>query len=109
MSNRRSLVTGGGFIRSHLVRQLLEKGDAMWFVKRSKGFGDSIIWRSIQMDAEKSDFNLVNFEGIRTIFAEVAKHDVEVVVYTSTESILTGNARRNKLVDAAAERRLNEM
>ena len=30
-------------------------------------------------------------------------------MYTSTESILTGNARRNKLVDAAAERRLNEM
>lgn len=29
-------------------------------------------------------------------------------MYTSTESILTGNARRNKLVDAAAERRLNE-
>lgn len=60
MSNRRFLVTGGGgFIRLHLVRQLLEKGDtvrvpelpdvplpanveavcgsicdAMWFVKR---------------------------------------------------------------------------
>lgn len=61
------------------------------------------------MDAEKSDLNLVNFEGTRTIFAEVAKHDVDVVVYTSTESILTGNARRNKLVDVAAERRLNEM
>ena len=58
---------------------------------------------------KKSDFNLINFEGTRTIFAEVAKHDVEVVVYTSTESILTGNARRNKLVDAAVERRLNEM
>lgn len=58
---------------------------------------------------KKSDFNLVNFEGTRTIFAEVAKHDVEVVVYTSTESILTGNARRNKLVDAAAERGLNEI
>lgn len=58
---------------------------------------------------KKSDLNLINFEGTRTIFTEVAKHDVEVVVYTSTESILTGNARRNKLVDAAVERRLNEM
>ena len=29
MSNRRSLGTGGGFIRSHLVRQLLEKGDTV--------------------------------------------------------------------------------
>jgi len=48
---------------------------------------------------EKGDFNLVNFEGALTIFAEVAKHDIEVVVYTSAESILTGNARRNRLVE----------
>ena len=61
------------------------------------------------MDAEKSDFNLVNLEGTRTIFAEVAKHDIEVVVYTSTESILIGNALRNKPVGATVERTLNEM
>ena len=57
----------------------------------------------------KSDFNLVNFEGTRTIFAEAAKQDLEVIVYTSTESILTGNARRDTLVDAAVVRKLSEM
>ncbi len=137
MSSRRSLVTGGGgFIGSHLVRQLQENGDIVRVLelpdvplpenvevvrgsicdsyavhKAFKGVqrvyhlaANPNLWTK-----NKSDFNLVNFEGTRTIFAEVAKHDIEVVVYTSTESILTGNTRWNRLVDATVERTLNEM
>ncbi len=33
----------------------------------------------------------------------MAKHDIEGVVYTAAESILTGNIRRNKLVSATLE------
>lgn len=33
----------------------------------------------------------------------MAKHDIEVVVYTAAESILAGNTCRNKLVDASSE------
>ena len=137
MSSRRSLVTGGGgFIGSHLVRQLQENGDIVRVLelpdvplpenvevvrgsicdsyavhKAFKGVqrvyhlaANPNLWTK-----NKSDFNLVNFEGTRTIFAEVAKHDIEVVVYTSTESILTGNTRWSRLVDATVERTLNEM
>ena len=33
----------------------------------------------------------------------MAKHDIEVVVYTAAEPILTENTRRNKLVGAILE------
>lgn len=137
MNNRRSLVTGGGgFIGSHLVRQLQENGDMVRVLELSdvplpadvevvrgsicdthavrKAFKG--VQRLYHLAAnpnlwapKKSDFNRVNFEGTRAIFAEAAKHDIEVVVYTSTESILTGNARRSRLVDADVERVLSEM
>ncbi|WMJ09064.1 NAD-dependent epimerase/dehydratase family protein [Nitrosomonas sp. sh817] len=137
MSNRRSLVTGGGgFIGSHLVRQLQENGDIVRVLelpdvplpanvevvrgticdphvvrKALKGVqrlyhlaGNPNLWAQ-----KKSDFNRVNFEGTRTIFAEAAKHDLEVIVYTSTESIVTGNALRNVPAFSALECQLNEM
>lgn len=110
MSSRRSLVTGGGgFIGSHLVRQLQENGDIVRVLelpdvplpKNVEVVRGSIcdsyavhkavkgVQRVYHLAANpnlwtknKSDFNLVNFEGTRTIFAEAAKHDIDVVVYT---------------------------
>jgi len=32
------------------------------------------------------------------LLSGIAKHDIEGVVYTSAEQILTGNARKNRLV-----------
>ena len=137
MSSRRSLVTGGGgFIGSHLVKQLQENGEiirvlelpdvplpATVEVVRGSICDADVVRKALKgvhrvyhlaanpnlWALRKSDFNLVNFEGTRTIFAEVAKHDIEVVVYTSTESILTGSAHRNRQVDASVERTLSEM
>lgn len=137
MSGRRSLVTGGGgFIGSHLVRQLLQNGDIVRVLElpdvplpsnvevvRGSICDANVVRKALKgvqrlyhlaanpnlWAAKKSDFNRVNFEGTRTIFAEVAKHDIEAIVYTSTESILTGNTRRNGVVDATKERTLNEM
>ena len=115
MSDRRSLVTGGGgFIGSHLVRQLVENGETVRVLelpdvplpsgvevvrgsicdpysvrKAFKG-----VQRVYHLAANpnlwarnKNDFNLINYEGTRTIFSESARHDIEVIVHTSTESI----------------------
>lgn len=137
MSNRRSLVTGGGgFIGSHLVRQLQESGDIVRILElpdvplptnvevvRGTICDPHVIRKALKgvqrvyhlaanpnlWSQKKSDFNLVNFEGTRTIFAEAAKHDLEVIVYTSTESIVTGNSRRNGSAFSALECKLNEM
>ena len=99
MSNRRSLVTGGGgFIGSHLVRQLQESGEAVRVLElpdvplpssveavRGSICDTDVVRKALKgvqrlyhlaanpnlWTAKKSDFNLVNFEGTRTIFAEV--------------------------------------
>lgn len=137
MSNRRSLVTGGGgFIGSHLVRQLQENGDIVRILelpevalpanveivrgsicdphavrKALKGVhrlyhlaANPNLWAR-----KKSDFNRVNYEGTRVIFAEAAKQELEVIVYTSTESIMTGNVRQHESVSSVMECYLNKM
>jgi len=137
MSNRRSLVTGGGgFIGSHLVRFLQEDGDTVRVLELPDAplnSGVEVVRGSIcdietvrkalkgvhrvyhlaanpnLWAARKSDFHRVNLEGTQTIFAEVAKQDIEVIVYTSTESILSGNGRRYRPIDAEVERTLKEM
>ncbi|PSJ17744.1 hypothetical protein C7H79_06335 [Nitrosomonas supralitoralis] len=49
------------------------------------------------MIRNKNDSNLVNFEGYKQFLIEVTKYDPEVV-YTSAESILTGNERWKRQV-----------
>lgn len=136
MSNRRSLVTGGGFIGSHLVQQLLENGDNVrilelpdvpvpgavevvrgsicdpYTVRKALSGVQRVYHLAANPNLwarDKNDFNLINFEGTRTIFAEAVKCDIEVIVHTSTESILTGNANKNNRVDIDIERTLSEM
>jgi len=137
LSNGYSLVTGGGgFIGSHLVKQLLEQGetvrvlelpdvhlssevevvrgsicDASTVRKALNGVqrlyhlaANSNLWAN-----DKCEFQRVNLEGTRTILTEAAKHDLEKIVYTSTESILTGSTNKNVSVDAEAQLMVNEM
>jgi len=137
LNNRRSLVTGGGgFIGMHLVNQLLEQGetvrvlelpdvplpssvevvrgsvcdagavrDALKNVQRLYHLaGNPNLWA-----VDKKDFQRVNYEGTCTIFKEAAKKDLEVVVYTSTESILTGSAQIKAPVYSDVQRVLKEM
>jgi dihydroflavonol-4-reductase len=137
MSSGYSLVTGGGgFIGSHLVKQLLEEGetvkvlelpdvqipsevevvrgsicDASTVHKALKGVqrmyhlaANSNLWAN-----DKSEFQRVNFEGTRTIFEEAAKHDLERIVYTSTESILTGSTNMSVSVNSEVQRTVDEM
>lgn len=137
MSNRRSLVTGGGgFIGLHLVKQLLERNETVRVlelpdvplppevevVRGTICDADTVkkalkdVHRLYHLAAnpnlwtyDKKDFRQVNYEGTRTVLHEAAQCDLEVIVYTSTESILTGKARHEATVDAAAKRVIQEM
>ncbi len=137
MSNGYSLVTGGGgFIGSHLVTQLMEQGETVRVLElpdvhlssEVEAVRGSICDASTVRKAlngvqrlyhlaanpnlwahDKCEFQRVNFEGTNTILTEAAKHDLEKIVYTSTESILTGSANKNVSVDAEAQRMVNEM
>ncbi|PTN12009.1 hopanoid-associated sugar epimerase [Nitrosomonas aestuarii] len=137
MSNRRSLVTGGGgFIGSHLVQQLLERGETVRVLELADVplSSDVEVVRGSVCDADavkkalkgvdrlyhlaanpnlwtrdKNDFRRVNYEGTCTILNETANHDLDVIVYTSTESILTGKARHVDAIDAAIKRGIHEM
>lgn len=137
MKNRRSLVTGGGgFIGAHLVRQLLEQGETVRVLdlhdvplpSSVEVVRGSVCDASVVRDAlddvqrlyhlagnpnlwtvDKKDFQRVNYEGTCTVFEEAARKDLEVVVHTSTESILTGSAEINAPVDSDVQRVLKEM
>lgn len=137
MSNRRSLVTGGGgFIGLHLVKQLLEQGETVRVLELPDVPlpSDVEVVRGTVCDAEtvrkalknvhrlyhlaanpnlwandKKDFNRVNYEGTCTVLQEAVKCNLEVIIYTSTESILTGKARHEVMVDSAAKRIIQEM
>ena len=72
---------------------------------QSLSFGKpSTLWT-----AKKDYFQRINFDRLQTIFAEVAKQDIEVIVYTSTESILSGKAQRFSPIDADGERTFKQM
>lgn len=137
MSARRSLVTGGGgFIGSHLARQLMEQGEIVRVLElpdvplpdtvdvvRGSVCDANVVRRALKgvrrlyhlagnpnlWTRNKKDFQRVNLDGTITVIKEAAKYDLEVIVYTSTESILTGKAPENALVNASAKRKLYEM
>ena len=137
MSSGYSLVTGGGgFIGSHLVKQLLEEGEAVKVLELPdiQILSEVEVVRGSICDAamvrkalkgvqrmyhlaanpnlwakDKREFQRVNFEGTRTILEEAAKHDLERIVYTSTESILTGSTNMSVSVDSEVQRMVEEM
>ena len=137
MSNRRSLVTGGGgFIGLHLVQQLLERGEKVRILELSDVSlpPDVEVVRGSVCDADtvkkalngvdrlyhlaansnlwahdKKDFRRVNYEGTCTVLREAGKLNLEVIVHTSTESILTGKAPHETLVDAAVRKSIHDM
>lgn len=137
MDNRRVLVTGGGgFIGLHLVQQLLQRGDTVRVlelpdvplpddvevVRGSVGDVDTVrkalnnVDRLYHLAAnpnlwthDKNEFRRVNYEGTFTVLQEAQRCDLEVIVYTSTESILTGKGRHEAVVDSAVKRLIQEM
>lgn len=132
-----SLVTGGGgFIGTHLVSQLLEQGETVKVLElEDVSLPDDVqVIRGSVTDADtvrralkgvqrlyhlagnpdlwaqdKRVFKQVNYEGTRTVLSEAAQADLEVVVYTSTESILTGKKQGNRPIDSSIQRELHEM
>ena len=127
---------GGGFIGAHLVSQLLEQGESVRVLElpdvplpsSAEVVRGSVCDAGAVREAlddvqrlyhlagnpnlwavDKKDFQRVNYEGTCTIFKEAARKDLEVVVYTSTETILTGNAPIDAPVDSDVRRVLDEM
>lgn len=132
-----SLVTGGGgFIGLHLVRQLLERGETVKVletadislpsevevirgsVNDAKTVRHALkgVQRCYHLAAnpdlwarDKRVFQQINYEGTCTVLSEAARADLEVIVYTSTESILTGKHQNNRPIDSSVIRKLSEM
>lgn len=132
-----SLVTGGGgFIGTHLVRQLLEQGEVVKVLESAdvplpndveviRGSVNDVetvrralkgVQRCYHLAAnpdlwarDKRIFQQVNYDGTCTVLAEAARVDLEVLVYTSTESILTGKRQGERPIDSSVRRELDEM
>jgi len=136
-----SLVTGGsGFIGQHLVALLSARGEAVRVFdrrppRRSAGsrvefrHGDisdaaavdramAGAWRVYHLAAnpnlwarDRKEFDRVNHRGTLNVLAAAARHRPERVVYTSTESILTGLRSRpaGDVVDETVHLRADDM
>ncbi|SDY06052.1 dihydroflavonol-4-reductase [Nitrosomonas sp. Nm33] len=61
------------------------------------------------MGARQTRIQGVNYEGTCKVLSEAARADLDVVVYTSTESILTGKQQGDHPIDSSVRRELNEM
>jgi dihydroflavonol-4-reductase len=122
--SRRSLVTGGsGFVGRHLVRLLLERGEAVRVldIADTGDLGADVeVVRGSVLDAgtvanalkgvdrlyhlagnpnlwarRSTSFLEINFHGTKTVLAAAARADLERIVYTSTESILKSRRGRS--------------
>ncbi|WP_160809719.1 hopanoid-associated sugar epimerase [Nitrosomonas sp. HPC101] len=113
-----SLVTGGGgFIGTHLVRLLLERGERVRVLElddvpvsddaeiiRGSVADGAMVRRAVKgvrrvyhlaaytnlWAPDKRIFRQVNYESTCAVLHEAMRAEVEVVVHTSTEAILTG-------------------
>lgn len=137
MSYRRSLVTGGGgFIGLHLIRQLVEQGETVRVLElpdvplppdvevvRGSVCDAKVVKNALKnvhrlyhlaanpnlWALDKSDFKRVNHEGTRTVLQEAARYDLEAIVYTSTEAILTGKSPRDEKMGASPQHVIHDM
>lgn len=136
----RSLVTGGGgFIGRHLVRLLLERGETVRILELDdvpvEGWDAEVIRGSIcdpdtvrrslsgvdrlyhlaanpnLWAPDKRVFDQVNHQGTNTVLQAAARFDLQRIVYTSTESILSGTRRHGQttLIDGSARLDLQDM
>jgi dihydroflavonol-4-reductase len=134
----KSLVTGGaGFIGRHVVQRLLEQGDRVRVldvgeagalardveVVRGSVCDPGIVRGAMQgmhrvfhlagnpelWARRKRDFYETNVVGTRVLLEEAARHDLERIVHTSTESILAAASRTGGLVNEEVQPVLEEM
>lgn len=134
-----SLVTGGcGFIGSHLVHHLVERGHRVRVLdcaipsrQRSdvEYYFGSVLDTDLVANAmrgvgqlyhlaanpnlwarHKEDFMRVNYQGTKIALAQAERSGVERVIYTSTESILKATRKSGgERIDETVERSLDEM
>ncbi len=138
--SRLNLVTGGaGFIGRHLVRRLSQRGERVRVldiadpgpvppgVEVIRGtITDACTVREALVGVDRlyhlaanpdlwtrdpRDYELVNVEGTRTVLDEAAAHDLQRIVFTSTESILKSRHRNgvNHNDDGSMELSLDDM
>lgn len=133
------LVTGGsGFIGSHLVRLLADRGRRVRNLDltrspecdaRAEFVRGSVLDRGVVRElltgvdtvfhlagnpnlwaADKSSFYRTNLDGTRVVLEESARAGIRRLVYTSTESILKGHRGGERTpIDERLERTVNDM
>lgn len=127
---------GGGFIGAHLVRLLLAQGERVKVLELDEvpvptgaeivrgSVDDSVVVRQAMQGVQKvyhlaaythlwapdkRIFRQTNYDGTCTVLREAARAEVEVVVHTSTEAVLTGHKDWDQQDEASIMQRLRVM